>query len=215
MIRSVILILLLFISLLYAGENKESGISGYKTIAVAPPQIAQIYTNPNLSDDVDVDLSSENQIKLFEEFGDNLCQTLAAKSDGSVEFLCYDEIRLRLKDAKSWDNFNRFLNGQSIVNEKISRLFAERLKAEGAITSTLLFSYYEQPQSGRHIEVYYEWNLINLMSGKSDTSGNYSRGIEITESELISGENEYACFEAMSERFIDYFVNLLGFDREE
>ena len=215
MIRICLTILLLFVSSLYAGENNEFSISDYKTIAVAPPRIAQIYTNPNLSDDVDVDLGSENQIKLFEAFGDNLCQTLTAKSDGSVEFLCYDEIRLRLKDAKGWDNFNRFLNGQSIVNKKISRLFAERLKAQDVIQSTLLFSYYEQPGSGRFIDVYYEWNLISLMSGKSETGGNYSRGIEITESGSVSVENEYTCFEEMSERFIGYFVNLFSFDRKE
>jgi len=215
MIRISLIILLLFISSLFAGENNELNLSDYKTIAVAPPRIAQIYTNPNLSDDIDIDLRSENQIKLFEEFGDNLCQTLAEKSDGSIEFICCDEIKLRLKDAKSWDNFNRFLSGQTIVNKKVSRLFAGRLKADGAITSTLLFSYYEQPESGRFIEVYYEWNLINLMSGKSDTSGNYSRGIEITESELLSGENEYTCFEEMSERFIDDFENLFNLGSKE
>ena len=66
MIVLILTFLLLFSSIAISDNNDQpTFIEHYKIVAVAPPQIAQIFTNPNLSDMKDIDLSSESQIKLF------------------------------------------------------------------------------------------------------------------------------------------------------
>lgn len=215
MIVLILTFLLLFSSIAISDNNDQpTFIENYKTVAVAPPQIAQIFTNPNLSDMKDIDLSSESQIKLFEEFGDNLCRRLAEKSKSKMSFLCYDEIRSRLKDDKNWDLFNNIFSGKNYARSKLARLFAEKLKADGVIASNLLFSYYEQPKGTRHVEVFFEWNLIDLMSGESTAGSNSSCNKELTntqDEETIKAE--YNCFENMNDNLVDYFVKLYGFEK--
>ena len=212
---SALIIMILLASFVVADAyTQEFSIDKYNTVAVAPSQISQIYTNPDLSDMEDVELSPENQIKLFEEYSDNLCHILVDKSGNRVKFLCYKEIRSLLIEDQSWDDFNHYFCGKDKIYNEVSRHLAEKLQGDGVITSNLLFSYYKQANNSSVIEVYFEWDLIDLMTGQKVVGDNCSQSAELSENEPDPEKAEYDCFEESSDRFIEYFVNLYNFEKK-
>lgn len=178
-----------------ATENGKS-LADFETIAMSSPLITQIYTNPELSDLKDVKLTPDSEIKLYEDLSDEICQTLTGLFKGRADILCYNEIRTLLVDAKTWNDFNHNFAGKDYVSPKISTDFAAKLKADGVVNSFLMFSYYENPKKARHLEVHFEWYLIDLATGESVLGDKYDCQDDLIESPE-SLRNEYDCFEGI------------------
>lgn len=179
-------------------ENRS--LEGYRTIAVSAPLITQIYTNPELGNLRDVEINPDNQINLYENFDDQICRSLQNLFKDSVKVLCYGEIIDRLKNIDDWNEFNHYFNGQSHVTPEICAEFAGQLKAEGILNSYLMFSYYQDSNKNRQLEVHFEWYLIDLATGDSIRDDKYDCQVKLKHGEWDI-ESEYKCFEGIPGSF--------------
>ncbi|MCD6161863.1 MAG: hypothetical protein J7K40_05555 [candidate division Zixibacteria bacterium] len=204
MIRLYTHIFILAIILTAAGTTeKAKTFTDFETIAIASPMVAQIYTNPKLSKFEDVRLSPDNQIKLYENLSDNICQNLIKRFEGQVDFLCYKDIKNRLRDADNWNEFNRCFNGQSHAPLEICSTYSEKLKADGVMNLYLMFSYYKNDDHTNHLDVHFEWYLLDLETGQSAFSDKYDCHDDFPElSDDI--DREYKCFDGISQYFNEF-----------
>lgn len=185
-------------------SQSNFSLSDFEAIAFAPTQIAQVYSDPELKNMKDTELAPENQIRLYENFTDHLCRALTDKMK-NIEFLCYDDIRKGLDDIELWNDFNLYFTGKAHISQDICTLYAEQLQVQGVITSSLMFSYYENPDNSRYIEVLFEGSLIDLENCRPLWRGNYRCNKTIIES-TNDLESEYSCFEQVGGDFINKFT---------
>lgn len=204
MIRLYMLIFVLAVIVTAAGAGEKSKtFTDFETIAIASPLVAQIYTNPKLSKLEDIRLFPDNQIKLYENLSDDICQNLTKRFEGQINFLCYKDIKNRLHDADSWNEFNRYFNGQGHVPLGICSVYSEKLKANSVMNLSLMFSYYENNDNTNHLDVHFEWYLIDLETGQSVLSDKYDCQDDFPElSDDI--DKEYECFKGISKLFNEF-----------
>jgi hypothetical protein len=183
-----------------------------KIIAIAPAYIKQIYISPELDAAEDLELMPENQIRLYEELGDYLCRTLNNSAGGKIEFLGYDDIRSRLADTYLWDQFIACFSGEGEFDAAVAAECANQLQTQAIITSKLLFSYYAQSNNQRLIEAYFEWALVDLLSGQKTTEDSYSDTARFADSDPEFISAEFACFARLADRFISYFGDYFDFE---
>ncbi|OQX92569.1 MAG: hypothetical protein B6D58_02475 [candidate division Zixibacteria bacterium 4484_95] len=184
-------------------NKSRFSLSDFKSIAFAPTQIAQVYSDPKLKNLKDAELAPENQIKLYENFTDCLCRDLADKIK-NIEFLCYDDIRKRLDDIELWNDFNLYFTGKAHISQEICMLYAEQLQVQGVITSSLMFSYYENPDKSKCIEVLFEGGLIDLRDSEQvwRVKSKCNKTMSVSTNDL---ELEYTCFKQAGDEFINKF----------
>ena len=173
----------------------------YGKIAISSPLITQIYTNPEISENEDVELSSESQIKLYENLSDDICSAISKRYENDVDFLCLGDIQVRLDDTKSWNDFNRLFTGRNNVSVDIAGDFAEKLGVDGVLNSYLMFSYYNNDDQARHLELHFEWYLIDLSSGESVLSDEYDCQDDLKIA-VEDWDTEFACFAGI----LDFFA---------
>jgi hypothetical protein len=169
-----------------------ANITDYETIAISSPLITQIYTNPELSPNKDLELAPETQILLYENFADKLCQALKERFKSKVEFVCLNDIQGKL-DTDAWNDFNRLFSGQNGVNQDTARVFAKMLGVEAFLNSYLMFSYYENSDSERHLDVHFEWYLVDAISGEDRVDGKFDCSDDFA-NETEAAEKEADCF---------------------
>ncbi|MCP4581846.1 MAG: hypothetical protein GY839_09510 [candidate division Zixibacteria bacterium] len=197
--------LAILVILLAAGVT-AADFTDYSDIAVSSPLITQIYNNPELSDLEDVDLSSESQIKLYENFGADICLALSNRYKDKIDFLCYGDIQERLNNAESWNLFNRNFTGSNHVPSEISAGLVDKLGVVGVVNSYLMFSYYENSNQAQHMEVHFEWYLIDMASGESVLSDEYKCQNDFRiKSDDSAGE--FDCFAGIIEYLENYGGN--------
>lgn len=217
MITFMLMLFLMFSSPLIAGQfdsepqglqpglsQSAFSLSDFGVIACASTQIAQVYTDSGLSDMKDTELAPENQIRLYENFTDQICRALSNKMQ-NIEFLCYDDIRKRLDDIDLWNDFNLYFTGREHVSPDMCLLFAEKLQVRGVITSSLMFYYYENPDKSRYIEVQFKGSLIDLESGRPAWQSRSKCQKDIIEP-TANLEFEYDCFGQVGDEFINEFA---------
>lgn len=176
-----------------------ANLTDYERIAVSSPLITQIYTNPELSENEDLELQPETQIKLYEELSDDICDTLKIRYYKAIEFTCFNDIQSNL-ETETWNEFNRLFTGQNSIDTSACHEFAEKLNADGVLNTYLMFSYYENDQNKRHLEIHFEWYLVDLASGKAAVDGKHDCEIEFEDEENTSPK-EVACFNGIIEMF--------------
>lgn len=174
-------------------KAEDQPLDRYRAIAVSAPLITQIYTNPELSEMRDVEISPDNQIKLYENLDDDICKYLQELFKDSIKVLCYGEIINRLKNIDEWNEFNHYFNGQNHVSPENCARFAGQLKVDGVLNSYLMFSYYEDSKKNRQLEVHFEWYLIDLVTGESVLDDKYDCQEKLKHDEW-DVESEYKCF---------------------
>ena len=199
MMRKCLIILLLIVLASLAGAAE---FTDYKVIAVSSPLITQIYANPELSDLEDVQLTPDSQIKLYENLSDDICKALIDKFKDKITFICYSDIQNKL-NSDTWNEFNRLFIGHDQVDTTFSREIASKLKAGAVFNSYLMFSYYENGKDKRHLEMHFEWYLVDLESGETVLSDKYDCEDEFTGAPS-SWEKEYHCFAGIVEAIANY-----------
>jgi hypothetical protein len=213
MIRTPVIILSMLVSALAAQDTDNSLFERkFKVIAIAPTSVKQVYISPELDAAEDLELMPENQIRLYEELGDYLCRILNNGAGGEIKFLGYDDIKSRLADTHLWDQFIACFSGEGEFDAAVAAECADQLQAEGIITSKLLFSYYAHGSNQRLIEAYFEWALVDLLSGQKTTEDSYSDTARFADSDPEFINAEFACFARLADRFISYFDDYFDFE---
>lgn len=174
-------------------------LTDYERIAISSPLITQIYTNPELTELEDIELQPEAQIKLYEEFSTEICNALQKRYHKEIEFKCFTDMQSDL-DTKSWNDFNRLFTGQNSVDPETCHDFAEKLNSDGVLNTYLMFNYYENENDRRHLEVHFEWYLVDLASGETTVDGKLDCEIEF-DNEEDTFQKEMNCFEGIIEMF--------------
>jgi hypothetical protein len=172
-------------------------ITDYGKIAISSPLITQIYTNPEISKNEDLELQPETQIMLYEKLGDEICKSLKDNYKDQIGFICFNEIQSKLSNA-DWNDFNRLFTGKDAVEKDVAVSFGEKLDVDGVFDSYLMFSYYDNSNGKRHLEAHYEWYLIDLTSGETSLSGKYDCADEFKEDKDIL-QKEMKCFNGIME----------------
>jgi hypothetical protein len=172
-------------------------ITDYGKIAISSPLITQIYTNPEISKNEDLELQPEAQIMLYEKLGDEICKSLKDDYKDKIEFTCFNEIQNKLSNA-NWNEFNRLFTGKDAVEKDIAASFGEKLEVDGVFDTYLMFSYYDNSNGKRHLETHYEWYLIDLASGETAVSGKYDCADEFKEEKDML-QREMKCFNGIIE----------------
>jgi hypothetical protein len=192
MVRLPVIILIIPFAFL---SVQAADITDYETIGISSPLITQIYTNPELSQNEDLELAPDTQIMLYENFSDELCKTLKEEFKNKIEFTCLGDIRGEL-DTDEWNDFNRLFTGQNSIDKDTARAFGKKLGVDAMLDSYLMFSYYKNDNSERHLEVHFEWYLIDLTSGESRVDGKYDCDDDF-DGETEAAQKEADCFKGI------------------
>jgi hypothetical protein len=192
----VIAALVLIGGLAYTAE-----LTDYETIAIASPLITQIYTNPEISKNEDLELQPETQIALYEKFSDDICQALKGKYMNKIGITCFNEIQSKLNQT-DWNDFNRLFTGKDAVDKDIAVMFGNKLGVDAVLDSYLMFSYYNNSNGKRHLEAHFEWYLIDLVSGEATVAGKYDYSDEFKEDTDIL-QNEMKCVNSIVKAMAD------------
>ena len=129
----------------------------------------------------------------YENLSDDICSAMSERYEDKIDFLCFGEIERKLDDTESWNDFNRHFTGRNNVSADIAGEFAEKLGVDGVLNSYLMFSYYNNDDQTRYLELHFEWYLIDLMTGESVLSDEYDCQDDL---KLIGEDpdDEFACF---------------------
>lgn len=188
--RDVVLISALIV---FGVAAMAADLTDYEHVAVSAPLITQIYTNPELTRLEDVELSPETQIRLYEEFGEQICGALRKRFDKVIEFSCLNDIQQSLA-TDDWSDFNRLFTGQNSLDTSASHDLGEKLNADGVLNTYLMFSYYKDNGDKRFLEVHFEWYLVDLVSGVTTVEDKYDCREEFEDEEEALAR-ELKCFD--------------------
>jgi hypothetical protein len=192
----VIAALVLIGGIAYAAE-----LTDYETIAIASPLITQIYTNPEISKNEDLELQPETQIALYEKLSDDICRALKGKYMNKIGITCFNEIQSKLSQT-DWNDFNRLFTGKDAVEKDLAVSFGNKLGVDAVLDSYLMFSYYNNSNGKRHLEAHFEWYLIDLVSGEATVTGKYDYSDEFKEDSDIL-QNEMKCVNSIVKAMAD------------
>lgn len=174
--------------------------SDFESIAISSPLISQIYTNPEISEVEDVQLKPEIQIMLYEELAGNICQALNSRYEDKISFTCFNDIKEKL-DKDSYTEFNKMFTGLNDIEPEAVKPFAEKLQADGVLSTYLLFSYFENDKHKRNLELHLEWYLIDLSTGKVVISDEFDCKDNFDLSK--AAEHERECFDDIAKYFAE------------